>query len=129
MTERWATIVKNDEGEEVVANISQMDGVPPEIRDDQKGRVKLEKVEDGVLIGMIRGGPVDAVGGFGFPEGSEGAEGRGSGFTRNSDLRDKAGPTSNPDIKSRGNEVPKYSPAGEGIDAVPAKAKTAKAKA
>lgn len=29
---------------------------------------RIEAVPPGVLIGMVRGGPVDAVGGFGFPQ-------------------------------------------------------------
>ncbi|WP_398469664.1 hypothetical protein [Tardiphaga sp.] len=31
----------------------------------------LERVPDGVQIGMVRGGAIDSVGGFGFSDGSE----------------------------------------------------------
>ena len=72
MTTRYATIIEGNEGEEIVSAIAQMEGAAPEPRSN----AKVEKVADGVMIGMVRGGPVDSVGGFGFPEGSAGKEGR-----------------------------------------------------
>jgi hypothetical protein len=44
------------------------------------GRVEL--VTPGVLIGMVKGGPVDVVGGFGFPSGSLGVDSRAIGLAR-----------------------------------------------
>lgn len=70
MAERYATIIKQDDNTEVVSQISQMEGVPPEVRADQAKNVRVVKVPDGVKIGMVKGGPVDAVGGFGWPEGT-----------------------------------------------------------
>lgn len=70
MSERWATIIKQEDGSEVVSNIAQMEGVPPEVRSDQKDRVRTQRVADGVKIGMIKGGKIGAVGGFGWPEGT-----------------------------------------------------------
>ncbi|HYF57221.1 MAG TPA: hypothetical protein VEA41_23430 [Salinarimonas sp.] len=103
MSERYATIVKNDAGEEEVSVISQMEGVPPEIRSDLKKTVKVEKVPDGVLIGMVRGGKKDAVGGFGFPENStDSAADRGNGVTRFADtMADKGVRSSDPNVKER----------------------------
>jgi len=71
MSTRYATIIPNDEGQEIVSNISQIEGAAPQVSFG-----KVEKVADGVLIGMVRGGPVNASGDFGFPEGSTGTEGR-----------------------------------------------------
>jgi hypothetical protein len=62
MSNRYATIITDDDGREVVSAIGQFEGAP-EMR---RGRV--ERVSPGVLIGMVRGGPVDAAGGFGFPQ-------------------------------------------------------------
>ncbi|MCV3209272.1 hypothetical protein OHD62_23645 [Mesorhizobium sp. YC-39] len=63
MSSRYATIITDDDGREVVSAIGQFEGAVP------KGRVgHFEAVPAGVLIGMVRGGPVDAVGGFGFPQ-------------------------------------------------------------
>ncbi|WP_146172590.1 hypothetical protein [Mesorhizobium helmanticense] len=59
---RYATIISDDDGREVVSAIGLFEGVP-------QARVgRIEAVPSGVLIGMVRGGPVDAVGGFGFPQ-------------------------------------------------------------
>lgn len=92
MADRYATLVKQDDGTEIVSNIAQMEGVPPEIRDDQKDNYRVVKVADGVKIGMIKGGPVDKVGGFGFPEGSP----------SDADAPKKEPPaSSNPEAKSR----------------------------
>ncbi|MER8829879.1 hypothetical protein NKH73_27680 [Mesorhizobium sp. M0938] len=63
MSDRYATIITDDDGREVVSAIGQFEGAAPQGR---AGRV--EQVSPGVLIGMVRGGPVDAAGGFGFPQ-------------------------------------------------------------
>ncbi|MER8437057.1 hypothetical protein NKH36_16750 [Mesorhizobium sp. M1312] len=59
MSNRYATIITDDDGREVVSAIGQFEGAP----DARHGRV--EPVAAGVRIGMVRGGPVDAAGGFG----------------------------------------------------------------
>ncbi|AZO47745.1 MAG: hypothetical protein EOS58_26925 [Mesorhizobium sp.] len=64
---RYATIITADDGHDVVSAIGVFEGTAKPLR---SGRV--EEVAPGVLIGMVRGGPVDAVGGFGFPNGAEG---------------------------------------------------------
>ncbi|RWP66253.1 hypothetical protein [Mesorhizobium sp.] len=61
MSSRYATIIIDDDGREVISAIGQFEGAP----DMRRGRV--EQVAAGVRIGMVRGGPVDAAGGFGFP--------------------------------------------------------------
>lgn len=82
---RWATIervnigdaVYDDAEYEIVINISLMipAGRPPELPglasdpESVTDKYFLERVPLGVKIGMIRGGTVDAVGGFGFPDG------------------------------------------------------------
>jgi hypothetical protein len=66
MSTRYATIIVNSDGEDEISNISQMEGAAPDVR---SGTAKVEKVADGVLIGMVRNGPVQAVGKWGFPEG------------------------------------------------------------
>jgi hypothetical protein len=77
MSVRYATIITEDDGLEVVSAIGEFEGAAPQTR---VGRV--EQVVAGVLIGMVRGGPVDAVGGFGFPLGSLGVNGRAVGIAR-----------------------------------------------
>ncbi|MDX8515529.1 hypothetical protein [Mesorhizobium captivum] len=59
---RYATIITGDDGAEIVSAIGEFEsfGLPR-----RAGRV--EEVAPGVRIGMVRGGPVDAVAGFGFP--------------------------------------------------------------
>ncbi len=64
MTERYATLVKDNDGREVVSNISLMEGNTPEIRKDSDA--KVVKVPDGVKIGMVKGGKHGAVGGYGY---------------------------------------------------------------
>ncbi|RUX84494.1 MULTISPECIES: hypothetical protein [unclassified Mesorhizobium] len=56
---RYATIITNDDGREVVSAIGEFEGAEPQPR---LGRV--EQVAPGVLIGMVR----DAAGGFCFPQ-------------------------------------------------------------
>jgi len=67
---RYATIITDDDGREVVSAIALFEGAAPQTR---LGRI--EPVAPGVLIGMVRGGPVDAAGGFGFPLGAHGVDG------------------------------------------------------
>ncbi|MET3577634.1 hypothetical protein ABID19_000649 [Mesorhizobium robiniae] len=62
MSKRYATIITDDDGREVVSAIGQFEGTAPQGRAGH-----FEPVSPGVLIGMVRGGPVDAAGGFGFP--------------------------------------------------------------
>lgn len=70
---RYATIITDDDGQEIVSAIGEFEAAP-------QARVgRFEAVPAGVLIGMVRGGPVDAVGGFGFPLGSQGAGDRAVG--------------------------------------------------
>ncbi|RUT91016.1 hypothetical protein EOD23_35720 [Mesorhizobium sp. USDA-HM6] len=59
---RYATIITADDGAEIISAIGEFEscGLPRSI-----GRV--EEVAPGVRIGMVRGGPVEAVAGFGFP--------------------------------------------------------------
>jgi hypothetical protein len=64
---RYATIITADDGSDVVSAIGIFEGAARPLR---SGRV--EEVAPGVSIGMVRGGPVDAVGGFGFPNGAQG---------------------------------------------------------
>lgn len=59
---RYATIMTADDGAEIVSAIGEFEGSQMPRR---AGRV--EEVAPGVLIGMVRGGPVGAVAGFGFP--------------------------------------------------------------
>ncbi|TIM38276.1 MAG: hypothetical protein E5Y69_13700, partial [Mesorhizobium sp.] len=60
MSNRYATVIADDDGREVVSAIGQFEGAAPV----RHGRV--EHVPAGVQIGMVRGA-VDAAGGFGFP--------------------------------------------------------------
>ncbi|RWE56022.1 MAG: hypothetical protein EOS25_31050 [Mesorhizobium sp.] len=76
MSNRYATIIIDDDGREVVSAIGQFEGVP----DARRGRV--EPVADGVRIGMVRGGSVDAVGGFGFAVGAPGIDAGALGMVR-----------------------------------------------
>lgn len=77
MSHRYATIIADDDGREVVSAIGLFEGTAPQAR---IGRV--EPVVPGVLIGMVRGGPVDAIGGFGFPRGTQGVDERAIGLVR-----------------------------------------------
>jgi len=59
---RYATIIIADDGAEIVSAIGEFEGssLP-------HGSGCVEQVAPGVRIGMVRGGTVDAVAGFGFP--------------------------------------------------------------
>ncbi|TIQ29535.1 MAG: hypothetical protein E5X48_13360 [Mesorhizobium sp.] len=59
---RYATIITADDGAETISAIGEFEGAHLPRR---AGRI--EEVAPGVRIGMVRGGPVDAVAGFGFP--------------------------------------------------------------
>ena len=76
MPTRYATIITDDDGREVVSAIGEFESAP------QARAGRFETVAAGVLIGMVKGGPVDAVGGFGFPLGSQGVNGRAVGIAR-----------------------------------------------
>ncbi|MGX5827742.1 hypothetical protein [Mesorhizobium sp. 43Arga] len=65
MTQRYATIIADDDGREIVSAIGEFEGAPPRPR---LGRI--EPVAAGVLIGMVR----DAEGGFGFPQAAIGGQ-------------------------------------------------------
>lgn len=69
MSSRYATIIVDDDGREVVSAIGQFESAP------QSRAGHFEPVAAGVRIGMVRGGPVDAAGGFGFPLADAGADG------------------------------------------------------
>ena len=59
---RYATIIIDDDGHEVVSAIGEFEGACRE-----PGFGRAEAVAAGVRVGMVRGGLVDASGGFGFP--------------------------------------------------------------
>jgi hypothetical protein len=80
---RWAVILK-ETGE--VIDIKLMDGTEPEINQDQVERYEVEEVDGGVMIGMVRGGKGEAVGGFGFPEEGGIGDRYGTGVTRLADV-------------------------------------------
>lgn len=65
MSTRYAILITNNDGDLEVSDIKQMEGSAPDI-----GFGKAVKVPDGVQIGMIKGGPVNSVAGFGFAEGT-----------------------------------------------------------
>jgi len=72
MSERYATLVKGNDGRDVVSNISLMQGTTPEIRKDSAA--KVVKVADGVKIGMVKGGKHGSVGGYGWDDPLDAAE-------------------------------------------------------
>jgi hypothetical protein len=64
MATRYAIIVTNNDGLEEVSNIAVMEGGPPDVRE---GNAKVIKINDAVKIGMVKGGQINAVDGWGFP--------------------------------------------------------------
>lgn len=80
---RWAVVKRIEVGEdlkpartEVISIHSREDkaGPPPMVgleNSPMKDRYKAVEVVDGVAVGMIKGGPVDAVGGYGWPSVSD----------------------------------------------------------
>jgi hypothetical protein len=67
MATRYAVIKEADDGEQEIIDIKLMEGNPPALKDDDQSTA--EEVPDGPKIGMVRGGPVGSVDGFGFREG------------------------------------------------------------
>jgi hypothetical protein len=63
MAERYATIIQDEDGREVISNISLFEGKPEQPRGD----AKLVKIGDGPKIGMVKGGKGEAADGWGFP--------------------------------------------------------------
>lgn len=61
---RYATLIKDNDGNTVVSNISLMNRTTPQIRADSDA--KVVKVPDGVEIGMMKGAANGAVAGFGW---------------------------------------------------------------
>ncbi|TPJ31990.1 hypothetical protein [Mesorhizobium sp. B2-8-3] len=59
---RYATIVTADDGAEIVSAIGEFEGASL-----PRGSGRVVQVAPGVRIGMVRGGPDEAVAGFGFP--------------------------------------------------------------
>lgn len=78
MSTRFATIITDEAGVEIVSTIGQFEGGPPDVRFGH-----VEQVGPAVMIGMVRGGTKDSVGEWGFPEGSIGAEGRADDIAKN----------------------------------------------
>ncbi|TPN81959.1 hypothetical protein FJ987_25300 [Mesorhizobium sp. CU2] len=58
---RYATLITGDDGAEIVSAIGEFESSAPPHRAS-----RVEQVAPGVRIGMVRGGPLEAVGGFGF---------------------------------------------------------------
>lgn len=60
--QRYATLITGDDGAEIVSAIGEFEGshLP-------RHGGPVEEVLPGVRIGMVRGGPIEAAGGFGFP--------------------------------------------------------------
>ena len=109
---RYATIITADDGAEIVSAIGAFEGADPPRR---TGRV--EQVAAGVRIGMVRGGPVDAVAGFGFPH-----QGLDASAVRAATLRLQAMPAPAIDGEPPRRARPRKKPARK-----PRKARTAKA--
>jgi hypothetical protein len=76
---RYAVILK-ETGE--VIDIKIMEGAAPELNADKAHLYDVEQVDAGVLIGMVRGGPNDSAGAFGFPEGESIGDRYGSAATK-----------------------------------------------
>jgi hypothetical protein len=112
---RYATIITDDDGHEIVSAIGEFEGAAPTAR---TGRIEL--VAPGVLIGMVKGGPVDAAGGFGFPRGTLGVNGRAVGLARaHLKVRSEAGAAQSE--AAQGNAAPKAAVTSTEIEAGAAK--------
>ena len=59
---RYATLITGDDGAEIVSAIGEFESSGPPRRAGS-----VEEIAPGVRIGMVRGGPLEAAGGFGFP--------------------------------------------------------------
>ncbi len=106
---RWATILKkNADGVAEIANISLMEGAAPEVNVDASDRYDFQEVDDGVKIGMVQGGKVGAVGGWGFQDELAAAGRSESGVTRIADTKPEDDEASLPAVsheKQRADEV------------------------
>lgn len=69
MAQRYAILVTAQDGETEVSNIAVMEGGPPDVR---TGSATVVKIGGGVKIGMVKGGTVDEVDGYGFRTGTAG---------------------------------------------------------
>lgn len=109
-TGRWAVILKqNADGQEEIADIKIMEGVKPELNVDAVDRYSLEEVEDGVKIGMVRGGKVGSVAGWGFQDALSAAGRSEAGVTRLADAKPARDESALPAVsheKQRGTEAP-----------------------
>ena len=65
MADRYAVILKQT-GE--VIDVKLIDGPKPEFEGDKADQYEIIEADDGIQIGMVRGGPRYQVAGFGFPE-------------------------------------------------------------
>ena len=122
MPTRYATIIIDDDGREVVSGIGQFEGAAPDL---PVGRV--EAVGAGVLIGMVRGGAVDAAGGFGFPVGSTGVNSRAIALAMLEKVRSEADEREALPVVSVASATQEPEPAKRG-KAKPVRAKAAKGK-
>lgn len=59
---RYATLITGDDGHDIVSAIGEFEGAHL-----PRGIGRIEQVAPGVRIGMVRGGPLEAVDCFGFP--------------------------------------------------------------
>jgi len=67
MSTRYGILLKRDDGREEVSDIKLLEGSEPVVPDN--GLYSVEKnLDNGVKIGMVRGGSRDAVGGFGYED-------------------------------------------------------------
>lgn len=112
---RYAVILTNDDGKDVISEIKLMEGTEPEFNVDAADRgYKLEKAEDGWQIGMVRGGSVKAVGGFGFEDALSAAGRSDAGVTRIADTKPADDKSALPPVsheKQRGLSAPAAAPA------------------
>ena len=68
MSTRYAVLKETDDGETEIINIHAMESGEPELHDDDS---TAEEIGPGPKIGMIKGGPVASVDGYGFREGDD----------------------------------------------------------
>jgi hypothetical protein len=98
MSTRYAILIDDGGGNTIVSDIKQMEGAAPDVG----ANAEAVKVPDGVLIGMIKGGPVDAVGGYGFAAGTAGKTGRSPvGVTKADDAPAKTKPAKTKPAKTK----------------------------
>lgn len=121
---RWAVILKsNSDGQAEVADIKIMEGgLRPELNVDAADRYTLEEVEDGVKIGMVSGGKVGTVGGWGFQDELSAAGRSEAGVTRIADAKATRDESALPPVsheKQRGTEAPARASAAATSTAAP----------